>query len=72
MDMYVWDRVCADIAVWYQKYGKAMVPISTNVSRVDIYNPHLDQILLDLVHKHQIPIELLTSGNYRVGFHDRR
>ena len=59
MDMYVWDRVCADIAVWYQKYGKAMVPISTNVSRVDIYNPHLDQILLDLVHKHQIPIELL-------------
>ena len=59
MDMYVWDRVCADIAVWYKQYGKEMVPISTNVSRVDIYNPHLDQILSDLVHKHNIPMELL-------------
>ena len=51
--------MCADIAVWYKQYGKEMVPISTNVSRVDIYNPHLDQILSDLVHKHKIPMELL-------------
>ena len=59
IDMYIWEKVCADIAVWYQKYGKDMVPISINVSRVDIFNPGLNQILLDLVHKHQIPIELL-------------
>ena len=59
MDVYVWDKVCADIAIWHKEYGERMVPISTNVSRVDIYNPHLDQILLDLVHKHNIPIGLL-------------
>lgn len=59
MDVYVWDKVCSDIAFWYKEYGERMVPISTNVSRVDIYNPHLDKILLDLVHKHNIPIGLL-------------
>jgi EAL domain-containing protein (putative c-di-GMP-specific phosphodiesterase class I) len=59
LDMYVWDRVCADIAAWYKKYGDDMVPISVNVSRVDIYNPKLDEILVNMVKKHNIPIELL-------------
>jgi diguanylate cyclase (GGDEF)-like protein len=59
LDMYVWDRVCADVAAWYKKYGDDMVPISVNVSRVDIYNPKLDEILVNMVKKHNIPIELL-------------
>jgi diguanylate cyclase (GGDEF)-like protein len=58
MDMYVWDRVCADIAAWYKSMARHGAYFH-ECPRVDIYNPQLDEILLNMVQKHHIPIELL-------------
>ena len=59
VDRYVWETVCRELAGWYQQYGEKMVPISVNVSRVDIYHPHLCRLLQELVAKYRFPIGLL-------------
>lgn len=51
VDMFVWDKTCAKIREWMDKYDR-FVPISVNVSRRDIYKQDLLQVLLDIVHKH--------------------
>lgn len=51
LDMFVWDKACEKIREWLDKYD-CYVPISVNVSRKDMYKPHLLQTLLDIVHKH--------------------
>lgn len=58
LDYYVWDCVCQKIASW-MKTGHVLMPISVNVSRVDLYNPKLPQLLFDLVNKYKIPIQYL-------------
>lgn len=58
LDYYVWDCVCQKIASW-MKTGHVLIPISVNVSRVDLYNPKLPQLLFDLVNKYKIPIQYL-------------
>ena len=58
LDYYVWDCVCQKIASWIET-GHVLMPISVNVSRVDLYNPKLPQLLLDLVNKYKIPIQYL-------------
>ncbi len=51
MDQYVWDQTCSLIASW-QKEKNLFVPVSVNVSRADIYNPRLPEILFGIVKKH--------------------
>lgn len=58
LDRYIWERVCADISSWIRN-GYGICPISVNVSRAELYDVKLPQILLDLVNKYQIPIGLL-------------
>lgn len=58
LDYYVWDCVCQKIASWMET-GHVLMPISVNVSRVDLYNPKLPQLLLELVNKYKIPIQYL-------------
>lgn len=58
LDYYVWDCVCQKIASWIET-GHVLMPISVNVSRVDLYNPKLPELLLDLVNKYKIPIQYL-------------
>ncbi|WP_312496040.1 putative bifunctional diguanylate cyclase/phosphodiesterase, partial [Anaerosporobacter sp.] len=58
LDYYVWDCVCQKIASWVET-GHSLMPISVNVSRVDLYNPKLPQLLFDLVNKYKIPIQYL-------------
>lgn len=58
LDYYVWDCVCQKLASWIET-GHVLMPISVNVSRVDLYNPKLPQLLLDLVNKYKIPIQYL-------------
>lgn len=58
MDEYVWEFTCKKIREWIDK-GYVVVPISVNVSRVDMYNPKLSDNLKGLVQKYNIPIELL-------------
>ncbi|MDD3795126.1 MAG: EAL domain-containing protein [Lachnospiraceae bacterium] len=58
LDKYVWERACQDIRSWMDM-GLPPVSVSVNVSRADIYNPKLTDILLALVAKYQIPIQYL-------------
>lgn len=50
LDHYVWHEAAAQAKQWKDRYGVA-IPISVNVSRVDIYDPDLEQELLDIVHQ---------------------
>lgn len=67
LDRYVWDETCKKIREWKDK-GYKTVPISVNVSRTDIYNPALADILMETVSKHGLtPEELhleITETSY--------
>ena len=58
LDMFVWEETCKYIAEWKQK-GRADIPVSVNVSRCDIYNTNLPEVMLELVHKYNIEPEEL-------------
>lgn len=58
LDYYVWDCVCQKIASWIET-GHELLPISVNVSRVDLYNPKLPELLFGLIMKYNIPIQYL-------------
>lgn len=51
LDQYVWERVCALLQEWDQK-GYPGINISVNVSRMDIYNADLSDVLTGLVRRH--------------------
>jgi diguanylate cyclase (GGDEF)-like protein len=50
LDQYVWEQAAKQIKAWKEKYNKT-IPISVNVSRVDIYDltleDRLNQILIE-------------------------
>jgi EAL domain-containing protein (putative c-di-GMP-specific phosphodiesterase class I) len=48
LDNYVWDKAALQIRRWKEKYGRT-IPVSVNVSRIDIYDPKLEEKLLELV-----------------------
>lgn len=53
LDQYVWEKVCAQLRAWQQK-GLPIVPVSVNVSRADVYQAHLADVLHKLVQKYGI------------------
>ncbi|MCI1998894.1 MAG: EAL domain-containing protein [Clostridia bacterium] len=53
LDYYVWDVVCRSIKKWIDD-GIDPYPISVNVSKVELYNPRLADILDELVKKYEI------------------
>lgn len=59
LDQYMWRHVCMLLRRWLDE-GKNPNPISVNVSRVNIYNPHLIDILKNMINEYQIPPELLN------------
>jgi diguanylate cyclase (GGDEF)-like protein len=48
LDRFVWTEAAAQIKRWKDEFG-VYIPVSVNVSRVDIFNPMLGSILIDLV-----------------------
>lgn len=58
LDQYVWDRTCAVLREWMDK-GYPAIPISVNVSRADIYNANLIDILVQTIQKYDIPASYL-------------
>lgn len=61
LDHYVWKEAAAQIKRWKDKYG-VTIPISVNVSRIDIYDPDLEKKLLDIVHSNGLePNEYLLE-----------
>ncbi len=54
LDKYIWEETCA----WQRKRineGKEILPVSVNVSRVDIFSLDLVQTFIDLTTKYDIP-----------------
>ena len=48
IDNYVWHETAKQVAKWREKYGFTL-PISINLSRLDIFEPMLEKILNDLI-----------------------
>ncbi len=48
LDRYVWAKAARQIAVWKEKYGMS-IPVSVNLSRVDVYDPALGKVLDSLL-----------------------
>lgn len=53
MDIYVWEQVCIALRYWKKK-GYPMRPVSVNVSRTDLYQPELVDVLLGLTQKYEV------------------
>ena len=49
LDHYVWKETAEQVRRWKEQFG-IVVPVSVNVSRLDIYDPELENELLDIVH----------------------
>ena len=47
IDRYVWEEAARQIVGWYEQYGFTL-PVSVNVSRVDLFDPDLEKTL-DLI-----------------------
>ena len=67
LDQFVWDRACAILRDWDNK-GCEPISVSVNVSRADIYNADLSEILIQIVQKYRLPPSRLhleiTEGAY--------
>ena len=48
LDRYVWNEVAQQIDRWKKDYGVS-IPVSVNVSRMDIYSPRLREEFLELL-----------------------
>ncbi|MCQ2584000.1 MAG: bifunctional diguanylate cyclase/phosphodiesterase [Treponema sp.] len=58
LDFYVWESVCKKISEW-KKAGVELVPVSVNVSRIDIFNLDVPKVFSELVDKYEIEPELI-------------
>lgn len=58
LDQYVWAKACQLIRKMKDN-GEALVPISVNVSRADLHNPDLPEILNEILAEYRIEPELL-------------
>lgn len=59
LDYYVWEEVCKLLRKWADE-GRELYPISVNISRVDLYNPRLAEMIIELTEKYDLPPELLN------------
>ena len=61
LDYYVWNKVAAQIRDWKTRLGLS-IPVSVNVSRVDMYDPGLEEKLRGLLEMHDLePGEMLLE-----------
>lgn len=58
LDLYIWEKVCECMKMWIDK-GYKVIPISVNVSRIDIYTLDIVSHFKELVEKYELEPELL-------------
>lgn len=58
LDQYIWDKVCARLRTWIDS-GLRPVPISVNVSRIDIYTLDVAEVFSKLIQKYSLPPQLI-------------
>ena len=54
LDRYIWNEVGKQIREWHDKTG-VYIPVSVNVSRIDIYDSDVTDYLEDIVRRYDIP-----------------
>ena len=50
LDRYVWNEAASQVKQWKDEYGR-VIPVSVNVSRVDIFDPQLGETISDIAKK---------------------
>ena len=58
LDRYIWEQVCA----WLRRVldaGLSPVPVSVNVSRIDIFSMKVAEVLSGLIRQYGVPVDLL-------------
>lgn len=61
LDEYIWQNVAAQIREWKERLGFA-VPISINVSRIDMYDPNLTETFRSILAEYDLrPPELMLE-----------
>ncbi|MDD3429972.1 MAG: EAL domain-containing protein, partial [Oscillospiraceae bacterium] len=58
LDYFVWEEVCSFIHKRMEQ-NLPIVPVSVNVSRVNLYNPYLCDMIVALTEKYNIPTAML-------------
>lgn len=58
LDCYIWDLVCQTVRSWLDK-GYSALPISVNVSRIDIYSLNVPDVFEQLIAKYHLKKELI-------------
>ena len=53
LDRFVWEQAAEQIALWREKYGVTL-PVSVNLSRVDVFDPDLTETLDAIVMRHTL------------------
>lgn len=58
LDLYIWEMVCRQLSIW-TKRGRRLVPISVNMSRMDIYAIDVVAKFKELVDRYEIDPKFL-------------
>ncbi len=58
LDKYIWDSVCAWLRAWIDG-GNTPVPISVNVSQIDIFSIDVPDFFNGLLEKYRLPARLI-------------
>ena len=58
VDKYVWSQAARQIARWQVRFGRT-IPISVNLSRVDVFDPALEKNLEDIVRQNGLERDAL-------------
>ncbi|MDY6290606.1 MAG: EAL domain-containing protein [Succiniclasticum sp.] len=53
LDLYIWNEVARQVKEWKQKY-RFDFPVSVNVSRIDLFSPHLLQEILGIISRNDL------------------
>lgn len=53
LDLYIWEEVCKSVRLWIDS-GHRAIPISVNVSRVDIYTLDVADVMKKLVERYSL------------------
>ncbi len=61
VDLFVWREAAAQIKRWEQQYGITL-PVSVNVSRIDIFDPELEDKLTEIIETFSLkPADLILE-----------
>ena len=58
LDKYIWDSVCAWLRSWIDR-GQTPVPVSVNVSQIDIFSIDVPDFFAALLEKYRLPARLI-------------